>query len=100
MAWKAMGTVPALAMVVGVLVAGAAPGFESSAEAKQAKQRDPSKRVCQTIRPSGTRLVQRVCRTQQELEDHSRATQDSLLEHQRKNTSTNGLTSFHAGNPN
>lgn len=100
MACKAMSTVPKLAMALGVLLAGAAPGFESDAEAKKAKRDDPSKRVCQTIRPSGTRLVQRVCHTQQEWEDHARATQYSLLEHQLKNTATNGLTSFHAGSPN
>jgi hypothetical protein len=100
MAWKAIGTIPKLALAMAVMLAGVATGLETGAEAKAAKKKDPSKRVCQTIRPSGTRLVQRVCFTQQELEDHARATQDSLLEHQRKNTSTNGLTSFHAGNPN
>ncbi|HEX8306856.1 MAG TPA: hypothetical protein VF645_00380 [Allosphingosinicella sp.] len=98
MAWKAIGTVPGLAMAMGVLLAGA-PLETGAAEAKPVKKQDPSKRVCQTIRPSGTRLVQRICHTQQEWEDQARATQDSLLAHQRKNTATNGLTSFHAGSP-
>ncbi|HEX8449459.1 MAG TPA: hypothetical protein VF652_07700 [Allosphingosinicella sp.] len=98
MAWKANGTVPRLAMAMGVLAAGAvlATGV---AEAKPAKKQDPSKRVCQTITPSGSRLSQRVCRTRQEIEDQARETQDSLLDHQRKNTATNPLTDFHAGSP-
>ena len=98
MALKAIGTVPGLALAMSLMLAGAALGA-GPAEAKKPKANDPSKRVCHTIRPSGTRLVQRVCRTQQEWDDFANATQDSLLEHQRKNTSTNGLTSFHAGSP-
>ena len=97
MACKAKSTVSILAMAVGVLLVGTAPGLESGAEAKPAKASDPSKRVCYTIRPTGTRMVQRICRTEKEWEDYARATQDSLLAHQRKNTATNPLTETHAG---
>jgi hypothetical protein len=92
MAWKTIGTVPGLAMAMGVMCAAVAfaPGMSAAqAKAKQAKDSDPSKTVCQTIMPSGTRLGKRVCRTQQEWNDQARAAQDSLLEHQRANTTTN-----------
>jgi hypothetical protein len=97
MACKAMSTVSKLAMALGLLLAAAAPGFETGAMAEKAKANDPSKRVCHTIRPTGTRMVQRICRTQQEWDDAAKATQDSLLAHQRRNTATNPLTGFHAG---
>lgn len=97
MAWKAIGTVPAMAMAMGVLLTGTA--LETGAEAKEAKKTDPSKRVCQSITPSGSRLVKRICRTQQEWDDHTKATQDGLLSFQRNNTDTNDLTNFHAGSP-
>ncbi|HEX8126792.1 MAG TPA: hypothetical protein VF548_14550 [Allosphingosinicella sp.] len=97
MACKAMSTVSVFAMTVGVLLAGTAAGLETGAEAKEAKPDDPSKRVCYTVRPTGTRMVHRECRTQKEWEDYARATQDSLLAQQRKNTATNPLTETHAG---
>jgi hypothetical protein len=96
MAWKAVGAVPRLAMATSLILAGAALQT-GAAEAKKPKQNDPSRRVCQTITPSGTRLVQRICRTQQEWDDQARATQDSLLSHQRSNTSTSRADDFSPG---
>ena len=77
-------TVPGLAAAMGVLCAGIAlvPGM-SAAEAKRSKERDPSKTVCQTIVPSGTRLGKRICRTQQEWDDEAKAAQDGVFEQQR-----------------
>ena len=96
MAWKAVGAVPRLAMATSVILAGAALQA-GVAEAKKPKQNDPSKRVCQTITPSGSRLTQRICRTQQEWEDQARETQDSLLAHQRSNTTNSRPDDFAPG---
>ena len=86
MVWATIRMVPGLTAATGVLCAGIAlvPGM-GAAEAKEAKKRDPSKTVCQTIIPSGTRLGKRICRTQQEWDDEARAAQDGVFDQQRVN---------------
>ena len=76
-------TLGAAAALVGsalVMGAGAPPAgamVQSDAKAKQ----DRSRRVCRTITPTSSRLVQRVCRPQHEWDEEQRATQDSVLKH-------------------
>jgi len=80
---RPMFTLGAAAALVGAALltgAGAAPAGAMVQSDTKANQ-DRSRRVCRTITPTSSRLVQRVCRTQQEWDEQARATQDSVLKH-------------------
>jgi len=80
----------ALVVASGIVFAGHAPAasFGSSATGTSVKSQEPtakgdgSRRVCRTIRATGTRLSNRVCRTAQEWERSQDRAQESLLERQ------------------
>lgn len=80
----------ALVAASGVVFAGHAPaaGFGSSATDASAQaqegsaKKDRSRRVCHTIRPTGSRLSNRVCRTPEEWERSRDRAQEGLLEMQ------------------
>jgi hypothetical protein len=68
----------ALAGATGELAADAAAAQEDGTSAKQ----DRSRRVCRNLVPSGSRLSQRVCRTQAEWDEQRDRTQEGALDHQ------------------
>ncbi|HST35483.1 MAG TPA: hypothetical protein VLK25_02485 [Allosphingosinicella sp.] len=74
------------AMGIAALLAGTAflgATGVSAAPDKQGDAKDSrSRRVCRTVMPSGSRLTQRVCRTQAEWEDGRSKTQQSVLDSQ------------------
>jgi hypothetical protein len=69
--------------------AAAANGQNEAPEVKQAKD-DGSKRICRSIRPTGSRMSTRVCRTQAEWTRSQDKSQDSVLQHQMRETTTYG----------
>ena len=78
-----------IAMMAGAMLAAdgqtptvAAPVAPPAAEAKH----DPNKTVCRNAAPTGTRLGNRVCHTQQQWDDitaeHQKAIREQQMEHQ------------------
>ena len=51
-----------------------------------ARRVDTSRRVCRNIRPTGSRLGTRSCRTQADWDREAETTQDGMLRHQLENT--------------
>lgn len=74
-------TIAALAVGLGALGTGAAVAGEGGGKGKKASD-DPSKRVCRTIVPVGSRLGTRVCRTQAQWDEARDKAQQGVLEHQ------------------
>ena len=71
------------AMAIAAMLAGTAFVSATSVSAAPDKQKsaagDPSRRVCRTVVPSGSRLTSRVCRTQAEWDEARTKTQEGLL---------------------
>jgi hypothetical protein len=78
----------ALVVASGIAFAGHAPaaGFGSSDASAEAQEKtakaDRSRRVCRTIRGTGTRLSNRICRTQEDWDQSRDRSQEGLLEMQ------------------
>ncbi len=84
----AMRIVAMAALAAGLGVLGAASAFAAdSSQPKKAKD-DPSRRVCRTIVPIGSRLTTRICKTQEQWDMARDKSQDSVLQHQTNNQST------------
>ena len=83
---KTIGSVSKLAMAVGVLLAGAVIGQEISpsaaANAKTKVDNKKSKRVCRVVTPTGSRLVERICRSQEDWDVAEKQAQDGLMKQQ------------------
>jgi hypothetical protein len=75
-----------LAMAIGVVLAGAVIGQEISpsaaANAKTQADKNAAKRVCRVVTPTGSRLVERICRTQEEWDYNEKKAQDGVLKSQ------------------
>ena len=79
MAVKAIANTSKIAMAVCALVA--VPAMVQAGAKTKAAQ-NPAKRVCRVMTPTGSRLVQRVCRTQEEWDYNEKKAQDGLLKSQ------------------
>jgi hypothetical protein len=86
MAAKTIGSVPKLAMAAAVLLGGALIGQEMSpsaaANAKTKADKKASKRVCRVVTPTGSRLVERICRTQGDWDVAEKQAQEGLMKQQ------------------
>src|SRR5687768_7445041 len=83
MSMKAIVTVSRNAVALAVFAALVVPA--SSAAAAGPKTRaggNPAKRVCKMMMPTGSRLVERVCRTKEEWEYNERKAQEGLFQQQ------------------
>ena len=76
---KSIASMSTVAMAVCALVA-----VPTVAEAgpKTRVGGDPSKRVCKMVMPTGSRLVERICRTKEEWDYNQKKAQDSLFQQQ------------------
>lgn len=74
----------ALALCVSVLpgTAAIAGQTDASAAAETKSKKDTSKRVCRNLRPTGSRLSARTCRTQEEWRRAEEEAQESALRQQ------------------
>ncbi|HEY5723233.1 MAG TPA: hypothetical protein VIT45_13010 [Allosphingosinicella sp.] len=79
MGLKSIVSVSAVAMSVCALVA--VPAVVQAGP-KTRVGGDPSKRVCKTVMPTGSRLVERVCRTKEEWDYNRKKAQESLFQQQ------------------
>ena len=89
---KPLLTASALAMGLGGLwgtaaLAGETGGSTSATTQAGPGKKDPSKRVCKSVIPTGTRLSARECRTQAEWDEHARQTRDELDRQKLENSS-------------
>lgn len=86
MAAMTIGNHMKLALAVGVLLAGAAIGQEMSpsaaANAKTKADKKAPKRVCRIVTPTGSRLVERICRTQADWDVAEKQAQEGLMKQQ------------------
>ncbi|HEY5723232.1 MAG TPA: hypothetical protein VIT45_13005 [Allosphingosinicella sp.] len=86
MAAVIVGNFAKLALAVGVVLGGAMIGQEMSpsvaANAKTKAGGKGPKRVCRIVTPTGSRLVERICRTQEEWDYNEKKAQDALLKSQ------------------
>ena len=84
----------ASALVLGFGAMGASPALAQDVAGQSAEQSatpparavDTSRRVCRNIRPTGSRLGTRQCRSQADWNRDAEETQDGLLRHQLENT--------------
>ena len=76
----------ALAIGLGALLAAPASAFSGDGASKAKAAKDPNRRVCRTLTPTGTRFTTRVCKTQADWDLEMSKTQDSALIHQRDNS--------------
>ncbi len=79
MSIKSIASMATAAMAVSALVA--VPTV-AQAGPKTRVGGDPSKRVCKITTPTGSRLVERICRTQEEWDYNQRKAQESLFQQQ------------------
>ena len=86
MAANVTGQFPKLAMAIAVLLGGALIGQEMSpsaaANAKTQADKKKSKRVCRVVTPTGSRLVERVCRSEEDWNVAEKEAQDGLMKQQ------------------
>jgi hypothetical protein len=76
---KAIANISKMAMAVCALVA--VPAMVE-AGAKTKAEQNPAKRVCRVVTPTGSRLVERVCRTQEEWDYNEKKAQEGVLKSQ------------------
>jgi hypothetical protein len=80
---KMSATASRTAMAIGALVAGAVMASGATAAGPKTRQgANPAKRVCKMTMPTGSRLVERVCKTKEEWDYNERKAQDSLFQNQ------------------
>ena len=86
MAAATMGNATKLGMAIGIVLAGAMIGQEISpsvaANAKTKVDKKTAKRVCRAVTPTGSRLVERICRTQADWDVAEKQSQDGLMKQQ------------------
>lgn len=81
--------------IAGVVMAVAVPAFAQPAATSatssdnSARSGDTSRRVCRSLRPTGSRLATRVCRTQAQWDDIRKETQEFVQEGQQQGGSRN-----------
>ena len=79
----------ALALSLGGLGATpAAADDPSTAPLGENAKDDANRRICRSVRPTGTRMATRVCRTQAQWDRSRDKTQDGMLQHQMKEQTT------------
>ena len=90
MARKPIARISAVMGIAALLAGTAFVGATGVAAApdKDNAAKDRSRRVCRTVMPSGSRLTQRVCRTQGEWDETQDKVQDGVLQHQMKQQTT------------
>ncbi len=76
---KAIANISTIAMAACALVA---VPVTVQAGAKTKAAQNPAKRVCRVVTPTGSRLVQRICRTQEEWDYNEKKAQDGVLKSQ------------------
>jgi hypothetical protein len=77
--------VTAAAVAIGLSAFATAPAVADDASGTQQPTKakdDPSRRICKTIIPTGSRMTSRVCRTRAQWEASMDKTQDGVLHHQ------------------
>ena len=80
---KAIDTVSRNAVALAAFAALAIPASSASAAGPKTREGgNPAKRVCKMMMPTGSRLVERVCRTREEWEYNERKAQDGLFQQQ------------------
>ena len=82
---KAIVTVSRKVVATGALAAAVVIVQASAASAAGPKTRDgsnPAKRICKMQTPTGSRLVERVCKTREEWDFNEKKAQDGLLQNQ------------------
>ena len=83
MSAQPMRAAAVLAIGVAVALTGATlasvTGAVAAVQGDKAKE-EKSRRVCRTVTPSGSRLVRRVCRSQEDWDATQQKTQDGVLE--------------------
>ncbi len=70
------------AVALGAMGSGGVLPAEASAKKAKADKNDPSRRVCRSVVPTGSRLATRVCRTQAQWDEARQKTQDGVLDSQ------------------
>ena len=81
------GKIFVLAIGLCGLLAAPAAALSSGEGAPRSKSaKDPSKQVCRTLTPTGTRFPTRVCKPKADWDLEMSETQDSALSHQWKNS--------------
>ncbi len=77
---------------IGLGMVGGSPALagDPSSTATEGKKAgaDPSRRVCRSVLPTGSRMRTRVCRTQAQWDASQDKTQDGILQHQMKESTT------------
>ena len=86
------------ALALGLAALWAGPALADSAPGK-AKKDDPSRRICRSEVPSGSRLTIRTCRTKAEWDEARDRTQEGLLRHQTNESSNTEQDLSSAGSP-
>ena len=85
MGMKAIATISKNAVAIAAFTVTALTIQASSASAAGPKTREganPAKRICKMMMPTGSRLVERVCKTREEWEYNERKAQDGLFQQQ------------------
>jgi hypothetical protein len=82
MGGKRIVTALVAALALGAMGSGGVLPAEASAKKAKADKDDPSRRVCRSIVPTGSRLPTRVCRTQAQWDESRQKSQDGLLDTQ------------------
>lgn len=76
-------------LTAGVAIAPASGGTVSSVATQPAAQADAqagNRRVCRSIRPTGSRLSERMCRTQREWDEAAEAARTGMRRSEHENT--------------
>ena len=94
-------TATGMAVAIAVAVTGATLAqVTGAAAAVQADtSREKSRRVCRTVTPSGSRLIRRVCRTQEEWDATQQKAQDGAFESQMRDQTLFEQASGPMGSP-
>lgn len=82
MGGKRIVTALVAALAIGAMGSGGVLPAEASAKKAKADKDDPSRRVCRSIVPTGSRMATRVCRTQAQWDESRQKSQDGLLDTQ------------------
>lgn len=84
MAGNGFAIISKAAMALSLVLAGAVVGQAAAAAEPKAgsAKKDPSKRVCRSIMPTGSRFTKRLRLSQEEWDRSEKAAQDGLFENQ------------------
>ena len=101
MSRRPLKTATGMAVAAAVALTGAtlavATGATAAVQADTSKEK--SRRVCRTVTPSGSRLIRRVCRTQEEWDATQQKAQDGVFESQMRDQTLLEQGAGPLGNP-